>query len=80
MRKDLSVEVNGLKFENPFVIASGPPGTNKSTILKAFREGWGGVIAKTVSLDCSKVHNVAPRYGKLYSRNSQEVIGFQNIE
>jgi len=80
MSKDLSVTVNGLKFENPFVIASGPPGTNKATILKAFREGWGGVVAKTVSLDASKVHNVAPRYGKLYSRQTQEVIGFQNIE
>jgi dihydroorotate dehydrogenase subfamily 1 len=80
MAKDLSVEVNGLKFENPFIIGSGPPGTNKATILKAFREGWGGVVAKTVSLNSSKVHNVAPRYGKLYSRENKEVIGFQNIE
>jgi dihydroorotate dehydrogenase subfamily 1 len=80
MNKDLSIVVNGLKFENPFVIGSGPPGTNKATILKAFREGWGGVVAKTVSLDASKVHNVAPRYGKLYSRENKEVIGFQNIE
>jgi dihydroorotate dehydrogenase subfamily 1 len=80
MSKDLSIVVNGLKFENPFVIGSGPPGTNKATILKAFKEGWGGVVAKTVSLDASKVHNVAPRYGKLYSRETKEVIGFQNIE
>ncbi|MFA6238998.1 MAG: NAD-dependent dihydropyrimidine dehydrogenase subunit PreA [Bacteriovorax sp.] len=80
MSKDLSITVNGLKFENPFVIGSGPPGTNKATILKAFKEGWGGVVAKTISLDSSKVHNVAPRYGKLYSRVNNEVIGFQNIE
>lgn len=80
MAKDLSVVVNNLTFENPFVIGSGPPGTNKSTILKAFKEGWGGVVAKTVSLDHSKVHNVAPRYGKLYSRENKEVIGFENIE
>jgi dihydroorotate dehydrogenase subfamily 1 len=80
MTKDLSIVVNGLKFENPFVIGSGPPGTNKATIMKAFREGWGGVVAKTVSLDPSKVHNVAPRYGKLYSRENKEVIGFENIE
>jgi dihydroorotate dehydrogenase subfamily 1 len=80
MTKDLSIIVNGLRFENPFIIGSGPPGTNKATILKAFKEGWGGVVAKTVSLDASKVHNVAPRYGKLYSRETKEVIGFQNIE
>jgi dihydropyrimidine dehydrogenase (NADP+) len=80
MKKDISITVNGLKFSNPFVIGSGPPGTNKATILKAFKEGWGGVVAKTISLDPSKVHNVAPRYGKLYSREKNEVIGFQNIE
>lgn len=28
---------------------------------KAFEEGWGAVIAKTVSLDSSKVVNVTPR-------------------
>ncbi|MCJ8346024.1 NAD-dependent dihydropyrimidine dehydrogenase subunit PreA [bacterium] len=80
MAKDLSVVVNGIKFENPFVIASGPPGTNKATIRKAFNEGWGGVVVKTFSLDHTKVNNVAPRYGKLKSRLNNEVIGFQNIE
>lgn len=77
---DIAIEVNNIKFENPFVVASGPPGTNKATIRKAFDEGWGGMIAKTVSLDNTKVINVAPRYGKLYSRVNNEVIGFQNIE
>lgn len=32
---------------NPFVIGSAPPGTNLQVILRAFKEGWGGVIAKT---------------------------------
>ena len=48
---DLSVTVNGLHLPNPFVIASGPPGTNAAVMRKAFQEGWGGVIAKTVTLD-----------------------------
>lgn len=89
---DLSVEVNGLRLPNPFVIGSGaprnclgscfcasnvvrcqmvalcalpntlvhlmlpagPPGTNYAVMKKAFEEGWGAVIAKTVSLDSSK--------------------------
>ena len=34
---------------------AGPPGTNYAVMKKAFDEGWGAVIAKTVSLDCSKV-------------------------
>lgn len=46
---DLSVKVNGLHMPNPFVIGSGPPGTNYTVMKRAFDEGWGGVIAKTVS-------------------------------
>ncbi len=65
---------------NPFVIGSGPPGTNLNVITKAFREGWGAVIAKTVSLDASKVVNVTPRYAKLHSSDGREVIGWENIE
>lgn len=52
---DLSVTVNGLQLPNPFVIGSGPPGTNYAVMKKAFDEGWGGVICKTLSLDSSKV-------------------------
>ena len=76
----LATTVDGLSLPNPFIIASGPPGTNLNVISKAFQEGWGAVIAKTVSLDASKVINVAPRYAKLLSGDKQEVIGWENIE
>jgi dihydroorotate dehydrogenase subfamily 1 len=75
----LATVVDGLKLPNPFVIGSGPPGTNLGVISRAFREGWGAVIAKTVSLDASKVINVTPRYAKLHS-SAGEVIGWENIE
>jgi dihydropyrimidine dehydrogenase (NADP+)/dihydropyrimidine dehydrogenase (NAD+) subunit PreA len=75
----LATIVDGLKLPNPFVIGSGPPGTNLNVITKAFQEGWGAVIAKTVSLDASKVINVTPRYAKLLAANG-EVIGWENIE
>jgi dihydropyrimidine dehydrogenase (NADP+)/dihydropyrimidine dehydrogenase (NAD+) subunit PreA len=77
---NLSLTVNGLKLPNPFVIGSGPPGTNANVIAKAFDEGWGAVIAKTISLDASKVVNVAPRYARLRDAKSKEVFGWQNIE
>jgi dihydroorotate dehydrogenase subfamily 1 len=80
MAKDLSIEVNGIKFENPFLLGSGPPGTNAKVIAKSFDLGWGGVVCKTISLDASKVVNVAPRYGKFKSRDTGEVVGFENIE
>jgi dihydroorotate dehydrogenase len=77
---DLSITVDGLKLPNPFVIASGPPGTNANVIGKAFDEGWGAVICKTISLDASKVINVQPRYARLRTAESQEIIGWENIE
>jgi dihydropyrimidine dehydrogenase (NADP+)/dihydropyrimidine dehydrogenase (NAD+) subunit PreA len=77
---NLSITVNGLTLPNPFVIGSGPPGTNANVIGKAFDEGWGAVIAKTISLDASKVVNVAPRYARLRDAKSKEVFGWQNIE
>lgn len=77
---DLSITVDGLKLPNPFVIGSGPPGTNANVIGKAFDEGWGAVIAKTISLDASKVVNVAPRYARMRAADDKEVIGWENIE
>src|SRR5215469_4685182 len=76
----LETTVDGLKLPNPFIIGSGPPGTNLNVIIKAFREGWGAVIAKTVSLDASKVVNVTPRYAKLHSTDGKEIVGWENIE
>ncbi|WJX67175.1 Dihydropyrimidine dehydrogenase [NADP(+)] [Trifolium repens] len=81
---DLSVTVNGLHMPNPFVIGSGPPGTNYTVMKRAFDEGWGAVIAKTVSLDAAKVINVTPRYARLRANSNGsakgEIIGWQNIE
>jgi len=77
---DLSITVDGLRFANPFVIGSGPPGTNANVINKAFDEGWGGVIAKTISLEADKVTNVAPRYARMRADGSKEVFGWENIE
>ena len=76
----LETTVHGLRFKNPFVIGSGPPGTNANVIRKAFDEGWGGAVAKTVSLDASKVINVAPRYARMRSGDAKEVYGWENIE
>jgi dihydroorotate dehydrogenase subfamily 1 len=77
---DLRVVVDGLKLPNPFVIGSGPPGTNANVIGKAFDEHWGAVICKTVSLDASKVNNVAPRYARMRAAGTREVVGWENIE
>jgi len=78
---DLSITVDGLRFPNPFVLASGPPGTNGKVIQRSFELGWGGIVCKTLSLESEKVHNTVPRYGKLQgSGGKKDVVGFQNIE
>jgi dihydroorotate dehydrogenase subfamily 1 len=76
----LATTVDGIALPNPFVIGSGPPGTNANVCGKAFDEGWGAVIIKTISLDASKVINVAPRYARLRAADGKQVIGWQNIE
>jgi dihydroorotate dehydrogenase subfamily 1 len=81
MSVSLKTKVTGIEFDNPFLLASGPPGTNGKVIAKSYDLGWGGVVCKTISLDASKVINTAPRYAKLKAREDPNVIvGFENIE
>ena len=50
MSIDISVKFTGLKFENPFLLASAPPTESDSNILRSFEAGWGGVVTKTIGL------------------------------
>ena len=63
-----------MTFDNPFLLGSGPPGTNGKVIARSYDLGWGGMVCKTFSLDASKVINTAPRYAKLRGRHSEEVM------
>ncbi|KAM0731361.1 Dihydropyrimidine dehydrogenase [NADP(+)] [Formica fusca] len=58
---DLSIEMCGLKFENPFGLASAPPCTTSAMIRRAFEAGWAFAVTKTFSLDKDLVTNVSPR-------------------
>ncbi|XP_053692014.1 dihydropyrimidine dehydrogenase [NADP(+)] [Sabethes cyaneus] len=58
---DLSVDVCGVKFENPFGLASAPPTTSTAMIRRAFEQGWGFAVTKTFALDKDTVTNVSPR-------------------
>ncbi|XP_053667382.1 dihydropyrimidine dehydrogenase [NADP(+)] [Anopheles marshallii] len=58
---DLSVEVCGVKFENPFGLASAPPTTSTAMIRRALEQGWGFAVTKTFALDKDMVTNVSPR-------------------
>jgi len=50
MSHDLSTTFTGLKFENPFLLASAPPTESEDNIMNAFAAGWGGVVTKTIGM------------------------------
>ncbi|XP_016140272.1 dihydropyrimidine dehydrogenase [NADP(+)] isoform X4 [Sinocyclocheilus grahami] len=58
---DISVEMCGIKFPNPFGLASAPPTTSAAMIRRAFEQGWGFALTKTFGLDKDLVTNVSPR-------------------
>ena len=53
---DLSTEFTGIRFPNPFLLASAPPTESESNIRRAYDAGWGGVVTKTIGMH--QVHNV----------------------
>jgi len=58
MAAQLNVTFAGLRFDNPFLLASAPPTESDSNIIRAFDAGWGGVVTKTIGL-----HPVVNVYG-----------------
>ncbi|KHN83864.1 Dihydropyrimidine dehydrogenase [NADP(+)] [Toxocara canis] len=58
---DISVSMCGLKFENPFGLASAPPTTSGAMCRRAFEQGWAFVLTKTFGLDKDLITNVSPR-------------------
>ncbi|KAK3092130.1 hypothetical protein FSP39_025414, partial [Pinctada imbricata] len=80
---DISVEICGLRFPNPYGLASATPTTSSTMIRRAFEEGWGFALTKTFSLDKDIVTNVSPRIVR--GTTSGQIFGpgqgsFLNIE
>ncbi len=50
MAVHLQAMFTGLRFENPFLLASAPPTESDGNIMRAFDAGWGGVVTKTIGL------------------------------
>src|SRR5437773_2945409 len=47
---DLSTTFTGIRFENPFMLASAPPTESDANIMRVFDVGWGGVVTKTIGM------------------------------
>src|SRR3954452_17218820 len=50
MGAQLNTTFTGLRFDNPFLLASAPPTESEANIMRAFDAGWGGVVTKTIGL------------------------------
>ncbi len=57
----MSFEVAGLKFRNPFVVASGPATKHITQLVEAERCGWGGASLK-LAIEPAPYINLEPRY------------------
>jgi dihydropyrimidine dehydrogenase (NAD+) subunit PreA len=73
---DLSIDFCGVKSPNPFWLASGPPANTAYQVMKAFDEGWGGAVWKTIG---EPIINVSSRYGAIDLKN-EKMMGLNNIE
>ncbi len=76
---DLRSEFVGIKSPNPFWLASAPPTDKAYNVVRAFREGWGGVVWKTLGEDPAIVNVNGPRYGAIHGPD-RRLLGFNNIE
>jgi dihydropyrimidine dehydrogenase (NAD+) subunit PreA len=76
---DLSSTFVGIKSPNPFWLASAPPTDKKYNVERAFAQGWGGVVWKTLGEDPEIVNVNGPRYGAVHGPD-RRLLGFNNIE
>jgi dihydropyrimidine dehydrogenase (NAD+) subunit PreA len=73
---NLAIDFAGIKSPNPFWLASAPPTNSGYQVQKAFEEGWGGAVWKTIG---APVLNVCNRYGTIDYKGSK-IVGLNNVE
>lgn len=77
--KDLSINFLGVKFPNPFCLSSSPVGNCYEMCAKAYDEGWGGVVFKTIGPKHFVINEVSPRFDAL-TKEDTPFVGFKNME
>jgi len=81
---DPSVEIAGISFRNPVIVASSPAARSSKHIVKCIRSGAGGVVTKTITYDPTqriqpkpRMHVVNPKdalAGRFYSFYSVDLM------
>src|SRR5580704_8453548 len=73
---DLRIDFAGIRSPNPFWLASAPPANSGAQVQRAFEQGWGGVVWKTIG---PPVLNVSNRYGA-WHYGSEKMLAINNVE
>jgi dihydropyrimidine dehydrogenase (NAD+) subunit PreA len=77
--RDLSVDFCGVKFKNPFMLASSPVSNTGEMAGRAFDAGWAGVAFKTIATGDTKIIHPSPRMHG-YNVGDKKLLGLQNVE
>ncbi len=77
--RDLSIEICGVKFLNPFLLSSSPVSNTAEMVARAFDAGWGGVAYKTIAHDRTKIIHPSPRMAP-YNYDNKNLVALQNVE
>jgi dihydropyrimidine dehydrogenase (NAD+) subunit PreA len=73
---DLSSNLAGIRSPNPFWLASAPPTNSGYQVQRAFEQGWGGAVWKTLG---DPIVNVTSRFAGLNYREHR-MVAMNNIE
>jgi len=76
---DLSVELCGIKFANPFVLSAAPPTDDPKMVKRAFEAGWAGAVLKTTSVESQVVELVYPMLAGM-DFEDKKLVGLGNID
>jgi dihydropyrimidine dehydrogenase (NAD+) subunit PreA len=77
--RDLTIEMCGVKFPNPFLLSSSPVSNTAEMVGRSFDAGFGGVAYKTISHDRTKIIHPSPRMAG-YDYGNQRLMALQNVE
>lgn len=75
---DTKVKIAGVSFDNPFLLAAGPPSRSSTTILEAYEQGWAGAVTKTLRTEPAS--NPSPYLFAFDSGNMMNVEEWSELE
>lgn len=77
IQPDLTMDICGVRLENPFLLSSSVVASTYDMCARAFEAGWAGACFKTI---CTfPQHEVSPRFSSVQGK-SHAFYGFKNIE